>query len=423
MLGSMMGLSSSKARFLAPFLLAASSVALASVGVACSSSSNSEAPSSSDDDGGDTDGGEGTDSGDGDDGGALALGWTIRSHSCPGPNRTDALFVDDDGTLWVGCGTAATGYGLFSSKDQGLTWTQVLESPPGTLSKFRIFSIERGPDAELYVGGVNESDESKNRVVRIDTSADPVVVTPVLVSVPQLGRQFSVGTFRQLSDGRAVAESLNGTDALYRPTEGAGSSAEDWTIVDVALSGGGAAALHILDLVVFDDRFYGAGSSISSPPYVFLPPRTASEPYALERIELPRTGAWTGEMWGVAANAERVVVVGVNQDDDTGRIYVSGDDPYEAASYKEINLSEVVGEATRKTWARGVCQKGDRVVVVGERQPLRGDTGLVVLSDDGGQTFVNMTPEGVTASVSKCTVLEDGTVIVAGAAGFVGVYR
>lgn len=38
--------------------------------------------------------------------------WTTFTHSCPGANRTDALHRDADGSLWVGCGTNASGYGL-----------------------------------------------------------------------------------------------------------------------------------------------------------------------------------------------------------------------------------------------------------------------------------------------------------------------
>ena len=402
------------------FALLLLSSSIAAAGAACSSSSDApptpvpdasvDAPIDEEVDAGEHDAAPG------------AAGWTIRAHTCPGPNRTDALFVDTDGTLWIGCGTAATGYGLFTSRDEGATWTQVLESPAATLSNFRVFSIERGPDGELYLGGVNESDGSNNRVVRIDTTADPVVVTPVLTSVAQVGRQFNVGTFRQLSDGSAVAESLNGTDALYRASAATGASAADWTIVDVALTAAATALAgprprHLRRPTLRVGQHHRVAAVRLSAPRAVTPAPTRSE-----RIELPEARL-DGRDVGIAANASRVVAAGVNQDDDTGRIYVSGADPYDASGYREINLSEIVGAATDKTWARGVCQNGDRVVVVGERQPLRGDTGIVVLSDDGGQTFEDVTPEGVTATVSRCTVRDDGTVIVAGAAGFIGFRR
>ena len=179
----------------------------------------------------------------------------------------------------------------------------------------------------------------------------------------------------------------------------------------------------MMDLFANGDALYGCGATIAEPPYVFLPPRDAgAEPYELEVIALPTTGG-TGEMWGVAANEDRVVVVGVDQDADVGKIFVSGADPYDAAGYSQIDLPDIVGDSNLGTWARGVCMRDDRVVVVGERQPLSSGTGLVLLSDDGGQTFTNITPEEVTESMSKCTILEDGEVIVAGAGGFFGRYN
>ena len=45
-------------------------------------------------------------------GSALGLDWTRDPHPCVA-NRTDALHVDDDGTLWVGCGTGTRGEGLY----------------------------------------------------------------------------------------------------------------------------------------------------------------------------------------------------------------------------------------------------------------------------------------------------------------------
>lgn len=47
----------------------------------------------------------------------------------------------------------------------------------------------------------------------------------------------------------------------------------------------------------------------------------------------------------------------------------------------------------------------------------------VLSSDDGGLTFADITPEGVTESVSKCVLRTDGGVIVAGAGGFVRIYH
>ena len=77
-------------------------------------------------------------------------------------------------------------------------------------------------------------------------------------------------------------------------------------------------------------------------------------------------------------------------------------------------MSAITGDAA--TWARGVCMRNDRVVVVGERQPLGSGSGRVLISNDGGDSFADITPAGIAASVSRCVIEPDGTVVVAGAA-------
>lgn len=341
--------------------------------------------------------------------------WLLSTHPCPGGNRTDALWRDADGTLWVGCGTNATGYGLFLSEDGGSQWRAAVTEPREALDGFRVNSISRTHTGELAVAGFKAS--SREMVIRLKTDDEPMPVTPVLVGVNQVGRQFHVGTYRELSDGRAIAESLNGVDLLYRPSAGIGSSASDWTRVQSLSS-------QILDLTVHDDAFYGCGSAINQPPRLFLPPVTpASEPWEFEQ-RLPTTvTGWDGELWGLAVSDHRLVAVGVDQDQNIGKILVSGPDPYLASGYLEHSLPDIVGPGGIGTWARGVCMRGDRIVAVGERQPLGSATGLVVLSDDGGQSFRNVTPVGVTGSASRCVIEPDGTVVVAGAAGFVGVLQ
>ncbi|MEM6931331.1 MAG: hypothetical protein AAF602_30655, partial [Myxococcota bacterium] len=113
-----------------------------------------------------------------------------------------------------------------------------------------------------------------------------------------------------------------------------------------------------------------------------------------------------GEMWGVAASADRVVAVGVDQTNDRGMIFVSGDDPYDAAQYVQTEVDGGGGS----TWARGVCMEGDRVVVVGELQPL-GRGAFVWSSTDGGATFEDITPDSDVDTWSKCALGPDGLVV------------
>ncbi len=338
--------------------------------------------------------------------------WVIRSHTCPGGNRTDALHRDPDGRLWVGCGTAAAGYGLHASDDGGHSWAQVIVNPPDLLNQqFRVSSISRGHDGALYVAGFEAS--TWNMVLRLDTATTPIAASVILEGASQVGRLFHVGTYRELADGRAIAEALNSTDILYRPTPTTGVSASTWTVPPSPL-------FQILDMTERNDQLIAVGSTIAEPPRVFLPPTTAgAPPYQWVIQTLPNTG-WTGEMWGVAANAARVVAVGIDQDSNRGKIYVSVGNPY-ANSWLVHDLPDIVGSGGAGTWARGVCMRGQSIVVVGERQPLGSNSGLVMLSDDGGQTFSNITPPGVSSTVSRCVIEPDGSIIVAGSAGFIGI--
>lgn len=365
---------------------------------------------------------DGSDSSSSDSGGSETGGlegvWTVEQHSCPGPSRTDALHADADG-MWIGCGSNAVGYGLHWRHDDA--WSPAETVPEGELSSFRVSAIARGDDGLLYVAGMDASDG--DMVLALDTSRAPFATEKVLENGNLVGTSFHVGSMALLSGDRIFVESLTGMGALFRPNAAVGSDATTWDDAYYWANAGSPPGYQLQDLIAVDDRLYGSGATIAEPPYVFLPPlATDAEPYALVVRELPQAG--TGEMWGVAANDARVVVVGVDQDADVGKIYVSGADPYDAAAYAQIDLPDIVGEGNLGTWARGVCMHDDRVVVVGERQPLGSGTGLVLISEDGGASFSNITPEGVTESVSKCRFSPNGKhLFVAGAGGFVADYE
>jgi hypothetical protein len=345
--------------------------------------------------------------------------WMIEAHSCPGPSRTDALLVEAD-AAWVGCGSNAVGYGLHTRA--GLDeWAAVDAEPSGELDAFRVSAIARGDDGLLYVAGLDAGDG--DMVLSLDTSATPMIVDEVLVAGNIVGTSFHVGSLALLSGGRVVAESLTGLGTLVRPDANTGSDATTWIDAYYWANGGAGPGYQMQDLFELGDRLYAAGATIAQPPYLFMPPLDpAAEPYQLDVLVMPNTG-WTGEMWGVAATDDRVVVVGVDQDHDVGKIYVSGADPYEPSEYVATDLTDIIGDANLGTWARGVCMRDDTIVVVGERQPLSAHTGLVLHSSDAGATFVDITPPEVTESVSKCTIRPDGTLFVAGAGGFFGRYR
>lgn len=341
--------------------------------------------------------------------------WTTYTHPCPGLARTDALHRDANGTLWVGCGTGQNGRGLFVSFNGGSNWSQVTTNPSGFISDFRVNTITRGHDGALYVGGVDTVIGSNLRVARLDTSGSmPYAVSATLTATAQVGRQFTVGNYGELSDGRALAESLTGFDKLFRPNANTPPAASNWTIPSNSLD-------QFTQMVVHNDGFYAAGSRINVPPKVFLPPLSpGAQPWEL--VEVVLDPSFDGEMWGIAVNNDRVVAVGVDQDSNTGMIFVSTGNPYSAANYISHTLPDIIGTGGTGTWARGVCMRGDLIVVVGERQPLSGATGRVMASSNGGASFTNITPAAPGETVSRCAIAQNGEVIVAGAAGFIGIW-
>lgn len=368
-------------------------------------------------------GGGGTDAGRDTDGGTdpgdagIPTGAVVRAHPCPGVNRTDALWVDADGTMFIGCGSGAEGSGLYMSVDEGRTWEIPATSPSSVLESFRVLSIHRGYGDLLYVAGQGPA---MSMVVSLDTAASPFAAASVLTRGGTVGTSFLASPFVTTPSGAAFADSFNGHDALYRSDDGVGDAAAMWTPAS-AWEGGGASH-QILDLVAVGERFVGCGSTIAEPPYVFLPSQAATaEPWQMTPVALVEgLGAYDGEMWGVAASEARVVVVGVDQDNDVGKIFVSGADRYAAADYTQLDVDPLLPSRVSgadSTWARGVCMAGDRVIVVGEVQPLGvGDnTGFVLESTDGGATFADVTPEGSPDTWSKCQLMASGRVVVAGA--------
>jgi hypothetical protein len=350
------------------------------------------------------------------DGGTIVEGeWTLRSHPCPGINRTDALMVDADGSIWIGCGSGAAGGGLYVSDDDGASWEVPATSPANVLGGFRVLSIHRGYNDLVYVAGEGPA---STMVVSLDTSATPYAVTAVLTRAPRVGYSFLASPFVTTASGRAFADSFVGHDALYRPDPSLGDDPLTWTDASGWEDDGGASH-QILDMVAVGEDFYGCGSTISEPPFVFLPSRTG-EPYQMTPVQLVSgLGGWGGELWGIAASQDRVVTVGVDQGSHIGKIFVSGDDLYDAADYTQIDVDPLVARAAGgdSTWSRGVCMRGDRIVVVGEVQPLgaNDNTGFVLESNDGGATFVDRTPEGSPDTWSKCSIETSGRLVLAGA--------
>jgi len=347
------------------------------------------------------------------------LTFSAHRHPCAG-NRTDALWVDSGTDAWVGCGTTTAGRGLFRSTDGGSEWTEV-----DGFEDMRVNHLWREMDeGPLYVSG--NSTVGDQRVVSYDGS---------LVDVWRNGStsemSFSVGAFAMASDGTQVAESLTGNGVVVRGNDTDWMSGYGWWSQD------DHAAVQIMDLDVAGGAIVGAGNVISEPPAVYLPPRDWSFG-ALDSEGQRATGLWEiveldggsedviGELWDIDGDHHGLVVGGVDQVKGSGTLWTIGSDwtdkAYQPSAWMFTDVADVTGSG-QPTWIRGVCRRGSRIAAVGEYSTL-GD-GLVLMSQDGGRTFVDRTAE-VEASLSagaglgplhRCQFLNNGELFAAGADG------
>jgi hypothetical protein len=266
-----------------------------------------------------------------------------------------------------------------------------------------------GSDGLLYVAGTNTDNGARaaDAVAAILPSADPATVATVVENGRQVWNSFQVGTFRRTVSGVAVAESLTGTDLMWRADD-----ASPWE------DGSGWAPdgvnRQILDLETFSDGLYGCGSTIAQPPVVLLPPSTEGDGLRFDVITLDDHD---GELWDLHVDGDGVIAVGVDQDDDQGWVFQSSQDPYNADAWTKLSFEQFF--PGRSTWADGVCRSGDVVVVVGRMSQT--EDAILLRSTDGGARWEDLTPEGV-PSLSACHVLADGRFMVAGAQGVFGVY-
>lgn len=331
--------------------------------------------------------------------------WSIYSVACNAPQQ-HALHRDDDGTLWAGCGTGASGFGVHRSTDGGQTWQVPTTNPAGAVATFRVHDIKRGHDGALYLAGTVSEPGTQTRVIRLFTeNGPPYPAVARLIGAPVAGLNDTIGHYAELPGSQALAASQNGFTKLYRPTPLVGSAAEDWTRLD--------GIEPFTQLVVHNGGFYASGSRNSVPPRVFLPP-TAPGAQPWDQAEVILDAGYDGEMWGIAANDQRVVAVGIDQDSNQGKIYVSSGSPYNPANY---TLHEFRSDGL--SWAHGVCMRGDRIVVVGRRLP---SGSRVLASDNGGTSFNDISPSSSSALISRCVIAPDGLLTVFGSSGFIGVW-
>jgi hypothetical protein len=328
---------------------------------------------------------------DGGDGG-FGGDWLEHTPSPCGFNRMDALHVDDDGTIWTGCGTNTEGFGLFRSVDDGASWAMV--DPPNArdfFADYRVNTISRSADGRVYVGGTGGG-------VMVLALDDDDTATVILEAGDQVGTSFTVGHFRRDSAGRVLAESLTGTDTLTRATD-----ADAFAASGVFADG---VSHQILDVTLDGDTFHAVGSTIGEPNLYFRETVRDAQPIAFDVVELSGGAlGFDGELRAVAARDGVVVVGGVDEDADQAVLHVvSGDD------VASIRVADVIAGLDRST-VRGACAGPGLFVVVGEETVTDGSA-FVLVSRDAGVTWQDVTPElpTVPAALTRCTITDRITV-------------
>ena len=349
--------------------------------------------------------------------------WTIYTHPCAG-NRTDALHCDDASTCFVGCGTTTNGdQGIYLTTNGGQHWLAPTTTPANALRSARVNDISRSDDGLLYLAGQITGDA---RVVSMD---DDHHLETIWERGTTTDFSFTAGSFRRADNGSMIAESLTGVDLVYRegPQHDWKSGRDFWNDGDDDDVPNG---VQITRLATHGDQFYGAGSTISQPPTVFLPKWTAGDfDFHIVQLAADGLGAFNGELWDIDVDDTGIVAGGVNQSNNTGVIFTHNhgtDDPTDPANWELFDVVDLFEGAT--TWVQGVCRAGSTIYAVGRESSQ--EWGFVLRSTDSGVTFEDITPyamesnslESMLAQAYRCQVTENG-VIVAGAAGMFAVFE
>lgn len=330
--------------------------------------------------------------------------WSLSTHPCLA-NRTDTLWMDDADTAFVACGSGTVGYGAFVTTNGGSSWELV----DPALEDVRINTIFRGEDGLLYLGGTGSSGR---RVFTYDGST-----LATFYAAPTSGAQtwqtFQVGNFRIDADGRAVSESLTGSDVIYWSSDGAEPSSGYGWWGDAIPAGA-----QILDLELHDGRFYGSGSTISQPPYFYYEPSGGmGNAFAFEVVDLAAETDTIirGEAWGLAmGEGGEALVAGVDEDADVAVLWFS-DDPTTSGTWNLRSYNEI----TAPTRFYGACRSGDVLVAVGDYSQRT--EAFMAVSTDGGAQWTTLDPPGPNdqpaGSLSTCQIVDD-TLFVVGADGY-----
>ena len=210
---------------------------------------------------------------------------------------------------------------------------------------------------------------------------------------------------------------MTGTTAAYRPA--GGEFEEIPSLSEDGIADPDALSYQVRRIVAHDNRFYAVGSLINDPARIHLPSQLEGATYHFHTVELqPETR--DGELLDMYVwDPQHIIVAGHDQSERFPLIYlIDGADPYDSANWEKIELFD--SGLDYQAGVNDIHVVGDTVVMVGEKIPTA-QGGFVVISEDGGHTFEDITPEGA-GELSAVWMFEDGQLVVGGGGGEMWVY-
>lgn len=353
----------------------------------------------------------GSDTDDTDETGGMVgpLAWSELAGPCGG-SETNALWFDDRDTGFVGCGENAAGEGLFTTTDGGVTFEDNVR-----FNEVRIMDIRRGPDGVLYGAGIHQLDGyplwSFEEGGMIGASGLYTPSNNAFLAVNQ-GENAAI-----TEDGQMLVDSLTGTTAAYRPA--GGEFEEVPSLSEDLLADPDAGSFQVRRIKAHNNRFYAVGSLINDPARVHLPSQLDGATFHFHTVELqPETR--DGELLDMHIWDERhMIVAGHDQSERFPLIYlIDGTDPYDSANWEKIELFD--SGLDYQAGVNDIHVVGDTVVMVGEKIPTS-QGGFVIISQDGGRTYEDITPEGADA-LSAVWMFDNGEMVVGGGGGEMWLY-
>lgn len=342
----------------------------------------------------------------GDDRVSPGLGWYRIAEPPCSPN---ALWFDQDGAGFLGCGDKTEGHGLWTSSDSGRSWAEV-----PAFKDLRVNDLRRGPDGVLYGAGQFLAGDSP--AFRITEAGGQLGVEALFTWGNSAWTKVAQAeNIAVTGDGRVLVDSLTGTTAGYSTPQdgyvelsglgeesltdlqaceqdsecGSGVCSQSYECEGLETCCAVAETWQLRKILAFDNRFWGCGSVINDPARVRLPSRLPGATCHLQTLQLQEDHE-DGELMDMHIwDGEHMIAAGADNTGEHPLIYVMTGDPYQRESWVKVDL---VSQGITWTGAvRSLSVSGDQVVMVGSKWPTT-QGGFVILSADRGKTWTDLTP-------------------------------